>query len=318
VLQLYHKSAVRTLGNNTRFVADLTGVVSLESWSYRTDVVVDFEKGCVYSQGSSEQNRRHQGEGAGAYRNQPIPILEISASKLMYFIRDYDGPKPYRPSANPEVLILGQDPTVDQCRRFSVALGFEKTPGSVDSESRNLQRYIRDRILASLRIDERRLIATNLINAYYSDVPNKKIAKTYQDLIVTLAKRKGIDVNQYPDRANGAILHAINFECGYRADFERVLSIPSIRHLITLGEPVFQVLRERYRLTHLAPKIRLVLTQAKENPPLVIVAGREVSLLPLPHIFNENNRRWKFYSDFLTKDCLDSQFLTKFEWVGRS
>lgn len=217
----------------------------------------------------------------------------------MYFIRDYDGPKPYQPSSNPDVLILGQDPTVNQYRRFSIALGFEKTPGSPDSESKNLQGYIRDRILAPLGIDERRIIATNLINAYYNDVPNKKIAKTYQDLIIATAKRKEIDVDQYPDKANGAILHAINFECGYRVEFEKMLSIPSIRHLLTLGEPVFQVLRERYGLKSLATKIKLVLAEVRDMPPEVVLGGKKVSLLPLPHIFNENNRRWKFYNDFL-------------------
>ncbi len=217
----------------------------------------------------------------------------------MYFIRDYDGPRPYQPGSDPDVLILGQDPTVDRHRRFSVVLGFERTPDSLDSESTNLQRYIRDRILAQLGVDEKRIIATNLINAYYSDVPNKRIAKAYRDLITGTAKLKGIEVGQYPDKSNGALLHAINFECGYRADLERVMTIPSIRHLITLGEPVFQVLRERYGLVDLAPKIRSVLTQVSDKPPRAVLAGSEVSLLPLPHIFNVNNQRWKFYDDFL-------------------
>jgi len=217
----------------------------------------------------------------------------------MYFIRDYDGPKPFQPGSDPDLLILGQDPTVNRDRRFSVALGFEGGPDSLDSESRNLQRYIRDRILAPLGVDEKRIIATNLINAYYSDVPNKKIAKDYQALITATAQSKGVDIGEYPDKANGALLHAINFECGYRVEFEKVLSIRSIRHIITLGEPVFQVLRERYGLTGFAPKIRTILTQASNEPPRAVLAGRAVSLLPLPHIFNVNNRRWKFYDDFL-------------------
>lgn len=217
----------------------------------------------------------------------------------MYFIRDYDGPKPYQLSSNPDVMILGQDPTVDTTRRFSTALGLEKPPGSLDDESKNLQKYILNKILKPLRIETNRIIATNLISAYYCDVPNKKIAKTYQALIITTARGKGIDVDQYPDKANGAILHALNFEAGFRRQFETFLSIPSLRHIITLGEPVFQVLRERYGLRELPTKLKPLLEKVGDLPPEVVLCGKKVSLLTLPHIFNENNRRWKFYSDFL-------------------
>ena len=243
----------------------------------------------------SQRFRWRDAYSSDAVRVSPSPWMV----NLMYFIRDYDGPKPYQPGSDPDVLILGQDPTVSRDRRFSVALGFEGAPGSLDSESRNLQRYIRDRILVPLGVDEKRILATNLINAYYSDVPNKSIAKAYRDLIIATAKVNRIDVDRYPDKANGAILHAINFECRYRLEFEKILSIPSIRHIITLGEPVFQVLRERYGLVDLAPTIRAVLTQAYDKPPTAVLAGRQVSFLPLPHIFNANNRRWKFYDDFL-------------------
>lgn len=219
----------------------------------------------------------------------------------MYFIRDYDGPEPYQPGTNPDVLILGQDPTVDKYRRFATALGFQKLQTSHDEESRNLQNYIRNRILKPLGINEVRILATNLVNLYYYDIPNKKIAKTYQNLIVRTAKKEGIDVEQYTDKTNGAILHALNFKARTQQDFEKQLNRPSIRHLITLGEPVFQVLRERYNLD-LPIKIKDVLKSVTYKPPIAHIDSKEVTLLPLPHIFNENNPRWKFYKQFLIED----------------
>lgn len=218
----------------------------------------------------------------------------------MYFIRDYDGPKPYQPGPTPDVLILGQDPTVDRYRRFDTVLGLKKSDNYGDTESRPLQKYIKHRILLPLGIDESRIIATNLINAYYHDVPNKKIAKYYEDQIIRAAKKIGINVDMYPDRANGAILHALNFECAARKELELTLKCFSIKHIITLGEPVYQVLRERYGLD-LAPKIKDILRSIARKPPLVLIWQKKLSLLPLPHIFNENNPKWKFYKDFLDK-----------------
>ena len=218
----------------------------------------------------------------------------------MYFIQDYNGPKLYRPSANPDVIILGQDPTVDTKKRFETVLGFAKQPDSLEAESKYLQDYIRDRILNPLGIQENRIIAANLINAYYHDVPNRRIAKTYQDLILDTAREKDININEYPDKVNGAILHALNFESGFRKQFEDVLNIASVCHIITLGEPVYQVLRERYGFLELGNKIKVILADERNLPREVVLNNKKVSLLPLPHIFNKNNRQWKFYDDFLT------------------
>ncbi|MFC2013726.1 hypothetical protein ACFLU8_02455 [Chloroflexota bacterium] len=216
----------------------------------------------------------------------------------MYFIRDYEGPKPYQPGPAPDVLILGQDPTVDQHRKFYSVLGLEKPGSREENESRLLQRYIKDRILQKLGIDESRIIATNLVNAYYHDVPNKKIAKLYEKQIIRAAKKIGIDIAKYPEKANGAILHALNFECATRKELELTIRDHPIDHVITLGEPVYQVLRERYCLD-LIPKIKDILKSIGREPPRVLVAQKEITLLPLPHIFNERNPKWKFYRDFM-------------------
>ena len=220
--------------------------------------------------------------------------------RSMYFIRDYEGPKPYRPGSAPDVLILGQDPTVDQHRRFDTVLGLEKFGSCEETESKPLQRYIKGRILQPLGIDESRIMATNLINAYYHDVPNKKIAKLYKKQITRAAKKIGIDVDKYPEKANGAILHALNFEYAARKELELTLRNFPINHIITLGEPVYQVLRERYCLD-LAPKIKDALRSIEGKPPQVLVGQKEITLLPLPHIFNENNPKWKFYRDYINR-----------------
>ena len=221
----------------------------------------------------------------------------------MYFIRDYEGPKPYQPGSAPDILILGQDPTVDKHRRFDTVLGLEKSGGCEETESKPLQRYVKERILQTLCIDESRIIATNLINAYYQDVPNKKIAKLYENQITRAAKRIGIDVDKYPEKTNGAILHALNFEYATRKELELTLRNFPINHIITLGEPVYQVLWERYRLD-LSPKIKDILRSIERKPPQVLVGQKEIILLPLPHIFNENNPRWKFYKDFIDRRLL--------------
>ena len=221
----------------------------------------------------------------------------------MYFIRDYEGPKPYKPGSAPDVLILGQDPTVDRYRRFDTVLGLEKFGGCGGTESKPLQRYIKDRILQSLGIDESRIIATNLINAYYHDIPNKKIAKLYEEQITKAAKKIGINVDKYPGKANGAILHALNFEYATRKELEHTLRSFPINHIITLGEPVYQVLRERYCLD-LAPKIKDTLSSIAGKAPQVLIGQKQMTLLPLPHIFNGNNPRWKFYRDFIDNKLL--------------
>ena len=223
--------------------------------------------------------------------------MNKSEVSYMYFIRDYEGPKPYKPSLSPDVLIIGQDPTVDQYRRFDTVLGLEKSSNYGETESKPLQIYIKGKILKSLDIDESRIVAVNLINAYYYDVPNRKIAKLYEEQITKAARRIGINVDKYPEKANGAILHALNFEYAARKELEQTLSTFPIKHVITLGEPVYQVVRERYDL-ELAPKIKDVL-KSITKPPLVVICKNKLSLLPLPHIFNENNTRWKFYKDFI-------------------
>ena len=125
-----------------------------------------------------------------------------------------------------------------------MVLGLGASSSSTDRVSINLQNYIFSDILSPLDIDRSRIIATNLVNLYYYDVPNSIVAKAYPRLIRETAKREGIDVRQYPDRPNGAILHALNFKARTQDDFENLLNSRSIAHLITLGEPVFQVLRE--------------------------------------------------------------------------
>jgi len=216
----------------------------------------------------------------------------------MYFIRDYCGPEFYKPGSNPDVMILGQDPTVDTTRRFATVLGLEKADASNETESKSLQRYIWKGILEPLNINNLRIIAVNLVNAYYYDAPNKIIAKTYKDLILENAKNKGINTKKYPDKTNGAILHALNFESQTRKDFERLLNLYPIRHIITLGEPVFQVIRERYDL-NLNAKISDILKAIDGNPPLISINNKKVSLLPLPHISSANK---DFYKQFLKRD----------------
>jgi len=216
----------------------------------------------------------------------------------MYFIRDYNGPKSYQVGTNPDVLVLGQDPTINRSTRFETVLGLGASVSSSDRQSVNLQNYIFGKILSPLGIDKSRITATNLVNLHYYDIPNGKIAKTYKDLILSMAEKEGIDVAQYPDKTNGAILHALNFKAKTQQDFEDILGLSSIRHLITLGEPVFQVLKERYNL-ELDAKIKDVLALIDDRPKVVEIAGKEISFLPLPHIFNENNSRWKFYKLFL-------------------
>jgi hypothetical protein len=221
----------------------------------------------------------------------------------MYFIRDYNGPELYQPGDNPDVMVLGQDPTIDQTTRFSIALGLGTSKSSPGRESPRLKNYLFNKILSPLGIDSSRIMATNLVNAYYFDVPNSKIAPRYRIIIITAAKENGIDIEKYPDTTNGAILHALNFELGTRRNFEELLNLSSIKHLITLGEPVFQVLRERYRLD-LPSKIKPVLESINERPPIVHIGGKQVSILPLPHIFIESNQKWQFYNNFLRKGLI--------------
>ncbi|MFC1910956.1 hypothetical protein ACFLXC_06775 [Chloroflexota bacterium] len=78
-------------------------------------------------------------------------------------------------------------------------------------------------------------------------------------------------------------------------------------HLITLGEPVYQVIRERYALDNLPAKKKDVLEEHREKPPMVKINGKNMSLLPLPHYFNIAHRpRWKFMYGYLRKLAMDT------------
>ena len=221
----------------------------------------------------------------------------------MYFIRDYNGPETYQIGPNPDVMILGQDPTIDPKTRFARALGLGPSETSSGRESPRLKNYLFIRILSPLGIDSSRIVATNLVNAYYVDVPNSEIAPIYQEVIIAAAKENGIDAEKYPDKTNGAILHALNFKLVTSCHFEDLLNLSSIKHLITLGEPVFQVLRERYELD-LPAKIRAVLEFLNERPPIVHIGSKQISILPLPHIFTEGRQKWQFYNDFLRQGLI--------------
>ena len=97
---------------------------------------------------------------------------------------------------------------------------------------------------------------------------------------------------------NGAILHALNFKARTHGDLEELFRLQPIHHLITLGEPVFQVLRERFKL-ELPNKIKAVLETVDREMKVIELFGKKVTLLPLPHIFNKNNPRWDFYRRFI-------------------
>ncbi len=153
------------------------------------------------------------------------------------------------------------------------------------------------------------------MNAYYYDVPNKIIAKAYSNIIIEKARDFGIDVNEYPDKTNGAILHALNFQTGTRSEFETIINKHPIKHIITLGEPVYQVLRERYNLNNLSDKIKDVLKLIENSVPIITILDREMTLLPMPHIFNGNNAKWQFYKDFIDTKLpqLANKYITNYK-----
>jgi len=138
----------------------------------------------------------------------------------------------------PDVLFLGQDPTIVSPRHIPVVLDLANPAGQ-------LHKYIFGKVCAGLNIHKSRVLAWNLVNRYFIDKPRKLAAdsEVEADLNHRFPKLWG----DKGDWKTVRFLYYYFAEFG-KQELDYIVDkyVPLV--LVSLGEPVFRVLRYAYAL----------------------------------------------------------------------
>ena len=155
-----------------------------------------------------------------------------------YLLVERANPELLRGSNEADVLFLGQDPTIVSPRHIPVALDLKNSSGK-------LSKYIFGKICKNLKINKRRVLAWNLVNRYFAKKPrilaDEPLVEQYlHDQFPQMDGNKN-------DWKTVRFLYHYFVEFG-KQEFEYIVRKYHPRTLISLGEPVFRVLRYAYAL----------------------------------------------------------------------
>jgi len=163
-------------------------------------------------------------------------VLDIDMKK--YLLVERGSPELFRGSKEADVLFLGQDPTIVSPRHIPVALDLENSSGPIS-------KYIFGKICKYLGFSRRRVLAWNLVNRYLVKKP-RALADDPQ-----IEPRLSEQYSQLNGNKNDwktvRFLYHYFIEFG-KQELEYVVNKYQPRILISLGEPVFRVLRYAYAL----------------------------------------------------------------------
>jgi hypothetical protein len=192
----------------------------------------------------------------------------------------------------PDVLFLGQDPTIVSPRHISVALDLRNPTGQV-------YKYIFGKICKYLGISRSRVLAWNLVNRYFVGKPR----------VLALDPEVEINLrNRYP-KLNGPrndwrtvrFLYYYFLEFGQQ-ELEYIVDKYSPRLLISLGEPVYRVLRYAYALPYGLVAPENLADFCCEYTFEVAAGGRDLFWLALPHEPTGDHN--PHYKKFSLRSCL--------------
>ena len=147
-------------------------------------------------------------------------------------------PELFRGSKEADVLFLGQDPTIVSPRHIPFVLDLKNSSGQ-------LSKYIFGKICKTLRFSRKRVLAWNLVNRYFIKKPSALADDPQVELYL---------LNRFP-QMNGTkndwktvrFLNHYFIEFG-KQELEYVVNKYQPWIVISLGEPVFRVLKYTYAL----------------------------------------------------------------------
>jgi len=155
-----------------------------------------------------------------------------------YLLVERGIPELFRGSKMADVLFLGQDPTIVSSRHIPVVLDLNNLSGQ-------LSKYIFNKICRTLGFSRKRVLAWNLVNRYFT----KKPRGLAHDLRIELYLRNEflqLDGSRN-DWKTVRFLYHYFIEFG-KQELEYVINKYQPNIIISLGEPVFRVLRYAYAI----------------------------------------------------------------------
>lgn len=163
-------------------------------------------------------------------------MSEIDMKQHLFIERG--SPELFRGSKEADVLFLGQDPTIVSPRHIPVVLDLNNSSGQ-------LSKYILGKIGKTLRFSRRRVLAWNLVNRYFIKKPRALADDPQVEpyLLKRFLKMNGTK----NDWKTVRFLYHYFVEFG-KQELEYVVNKYQPCILISLGEPVFRVLRYAYAL----------------------------------------------------------------------
>lgn len=155
-----------------------------------------------------------------------------------YLFIERGSPELFRGSKEADVLFLGQDPTIVSPRHIPVVLDLKNSSGQ-------LSKYIFGKICKTLRFNRKRVLAWNLVNRYFIKKPRTLVDDPRVEPYL-LDKFPQMNGNKN-DWKTVRFLYHYFVEFG-KQELEYVVNKYQPCILISLGEPVFRILRYAYAL----------------------------------------------------------------------
>lgn len=198
-------------------------------------------------------------------------VSEIDMQK--YLVVERGSPELFRASKTADVLFLGQDPTIVSSRHIPVVLDLNNLSGQ-------LSKYIFNNICRTLGFNKERVLAWNLVNRYFTKKP-RDLAHDIQIELYLRNKFLQLDGSRN-DWKTVRFLYHYFIEFG-KQELEYVINKYQPNIIISLGEPVFRVLRHAYAIPQDITMPENLAEFCCDRIFKIIVGNNTLVWLALPH-----------------------------------
>ena len=201
-----------------------------------------------------------------------------------FLLIERGSPELFKRGKAPDVLFLGQDPTIVSPRHIPVVLDLRNPTGQ-------LYKYIFGTICKNLSINKSRVLAWNLVNRYFTAKP--RILALDPEVELNLGNRYPKLGGAKNDWRTVRFLYYYFLEFG-KQELEYIADKYSPKLLISLGEPVYRVLRYAYALPHGLAIPENLADFCCEYTYRIAIGNKELLWLALPHEpTGDNNPHYK-------------------------